>query len=236
MIQSSYIPWRGYFDFIDDVDLFIFYDDVQYTRRDWRNRNKIKTREGTAWLTIPVHYHHDPSAIQLICDSRIDYSSDWSRKHLLTLKQWYHQARYFETYYGEFSRLFAERYPTLSELNITLCQWTMTQLAIHTPLKKSVEFSPQGEKTPRILDILKKVGADSYLVGPEAKSYLEEDLFQEAGIHLEYKSYEYPPYPQLWGDFTQGVSVLDLLFNVGPDARKYLKSSMPNIQAGHGTS
>lgn len=222
IIQSNYIPWRGYFDFIDSVDLFIFHDDLQYTKNDWRNRNKIKTSQGTQWLSVPVHYKH---TAQKIDETPIDYSQNWIRKHLQNLQQWYRTAPYFDRYYPTLHSLLQVPYDSISQLNITLCKWIMKELHIVTPLQISREFNPQGSKTERLIDLLKKVNATTYLSGPNAKAYLDESTFHRHHIQLEYKSYEYPLYPQLWGSFVGNVTVLDLLFNVGPSSRTYLKRS-----------
>lgn len=225
IIQSNYIPWRGYFDFIDEVDLFIFHDDLQYTKNDWRNRNKIKTDQGTIWLTVSVY---NKSSSQLICDTAIDYSHGWNQKHINQLQQWYIKAPYFSEYRNEVFDILKHRFSTISDLNSTLCKWIMGKLDMKTPILLSSEFQPQGKKTERVMDILKKVGATTYLSGPAAKGYLEEDKFKHAGIDLEYKVYEYPEYPQLYGKFEPQVSVLDLIFNCGKESRKYLKSLKPN--------
>lgn len=226
IIQSNYIPWRGYFDFIDDVDLFIFYDDVSYGQgRKWRNRNKIKTSQGITWITVPINHKFKD---QLICDTPIDYSSRWNIKHIKNFEQWYSKARFFTVYADELFGILKQRFETISALNISLCKWVMKKLDIKTPTCLSSEFQVQGAKTDRLLEILKKTGATCYLSGPLAKHYLDPRQFMEHEIHLEYKTYDYPPYPQLWGDFVGEVTVLDLLFNVGPDARQYLKSQSPN--------
>lgn len=227
IIQSNYIPWRGYFDFVDDVDLFIVYDDVQYTKHDWRNRNLVKTSGGLQWLTVPVDF--SLSNKTLIQDTKIQCGGDWIEKHKRQIRLSYSTAPYFEQYVGEFFDLLDKRHETISSLNISLICWALAKLGIKTKIRMSSEFSPVGVRTDRLIDILKKAGADSYLSGPAAKDYLEENKLRESGIALEYKSYDYSPYPQLWGEFIGKVTILDLLANCGPDARKYLKSRSPNI-------
>jgi hypothetical protein len=224
IIQSNYIPWRGYFDFIDDMDLTVFYDDVQYTKNDWRNRNKLKTVNGAEWITVPVH---KLSLSQLIQETPIDYRG-WEKKHIKSIIQWYAKAHFFKDYSEELFAILEVKYATISELNITLCHWIMQKLEIDTPARMSSEFILHGSKTERLIDLLKQIGAVTYVSGPAGKGYLDERLFREAGIGLEYKSYDYPAYPQLWGEFISEVTVLDLLFNTGPEARNYLKSRSPN--------
>ena len=225
IIQSNYIPWRGYFDFIDDVDLFIFHDDLQYTKNDWRNRNRIKTDRGAVWLTVPVRYR---STVQPICETTIDASQRWGHKHINQLRQWYGAAPYFSSYSEELFEILLRPHRTISDLNIVLSRWIMDKLHIRTPTRVSSELQPRGNKTERLIDLLAKVGGTCYVSGPSGRAYLDEGLFKEAGLRLEYKSYGYAPYPQLWGDFIGDVTVLDLLFNTGSDARRYLKSLTPN--------
>ena len=227
IIQSNYIPWRGYFDFIDDVDLFIYLDDVQYTSRDWRNRNKIKTSHGIIWLTVPVIFSRNYIAIK-IEDAKIDYSQKWVKKHTNSLRHGYSKAPYFKQYAAEFFEILNKGFETISELNVYINRWIMQKLDIKTEARMSSEFMAVGPKTDRLIDILRKVGATSYLSGPAAKSYIEVNKFRDAGISLEYKVYEYPEYPQLYGKFEPSVTVLDLLFNCGNESRKYLKSFKPN--------
>jgi len=225
IIQSCYIPWRGYFDFIDEVDLFIFHDDLQYTKGNWRNRNQIKTTQGLTWLTVPVHYD---CVDQTIEDTTVDYTQAWQKKHLNQLRANYGKSPYWSEYAPAFEALITPHYLSISALNVAITKWVAEVLAVRTPLQMSKEFAPTGSKTERLIGILKKAGANSYLSGPTAKGYLDHNLFKENNIRLEYKSYEYPPYAQMRDDFIGNVTVLDLLFNCGPDSRKYLKSLAPN--------
>jgi hypothetical protein len=218
-IQSNFLPWRGYFDFIREVDLFIIHDDVQYTKGDWRNRNKIKTPHGTQWITVPVHYRQTD---QLIEETDIDNSKLWARGMLNKIKNSYQQAPHFEPYFSELSDLLLEPARTISDLNVRLIQWVCSHLEIKTPLTFSREYNPQGAKTERLIGILKQVDATTYLSGPSAQAYLEPELFEQAGICLEYKVYDYPEYEQLYLPFEPAVSVIDLLFMVGKEANKYL--------------
>jgi WbqC-like protein family len=224
MIQSNYIPWRGYFDFIDDCDLFLYYDDVQYTHRTWRNRNRIKTDRGPIWLTVPVV--HDQGT--LIQDARIDYGTRWLDKHIRSLTLAYGKAPHFAAYADAFFELLRGRTETISELNVRICKWIMSQLGIHTQTRMSREFGIAGDKLDRPLLLARHLAATTYLSGPTAKPYTDAEGFRAAGIALEFKRYDYPEYPQLHGAFEPNVTVLDLLFNCGPDARRYLKSLKPN--------
>ena len=225
VIQSNYVPWRGYFDFIDSVDLFVFYDDLQYTRRDWRNRNRIVTPDGLRWLTVPVNYE---KRSQLIDEVPIDYRQNWPEAHFHQLETNYRRAPFFQTYVHQFTSIIAKEFSSISELNVALCKWIMQILDIRTPTLMSRDLKVSGRKSERLVDLLTKVGGTSYLSGPSAAAYLDLELFHRHGIRVEYKIYDYPPYPQLWSGFHGDASILDLLFNTGPEAREYLKSCVPN--------
>lgn len=222
IIQSSYFPWRGYFDFIDSVDLFIIYDDVQYSKNGWRNRNRLKTPGGLRWITVPVRGR---SSKQLIQDTPIDYREDWRRRHKGLFKEAYEHAPFFEEALSLLNGLNDAEDKTISELNIRLIKLVCAYLEITTPIKLSSEWMLEGAKTDRLLDLLRQVKAKTYLSGVSADEYLEKDKFRHAGIQLEYKTYDYEPYPQLWGAFEGRVSILDLIANCGPESRNYLSST-----------
>jgi hypothetical protein len=220
VIQSNYIPWKGYFDIINDVDQFVFYDDVQYTKNDWRNRNKIKTNQGPRWLTIPVGSQND----RLICEVEL-VNSIWAKKHWTTIKQSYAKAPYFERYQSFFEYVYNEaQWSNLSELNQFLIKTISSEfLGVKTEFRDSREFSPDGEKLDRLLSLLEKMGASVYVSGPAARDYIDEQRFVAAGIELIYKDYSgYPEYPQMFPPFDHKVSVVDLLLNCGPDAPYYI--------------
>ena len=220
IIQSNFLPWRGYFDFIREVDLFIFHDDVQYTKGDWRNRNKIKTPRGVEWITVPVKYKQTS---QLIQETAIDDSQPWAQKMLNRIRESYQHAPHFEPYFSELSELLIEPAASISDLNLRLIQWACRCLEIATPLKFSREFNPKGAKTERLVGILRQVNATTYLSGLAAQSYLIPELLEGAGIKLEYKTYDYPEYPQLHPPFEPAVSIIDLFFTIGGEARLYLE-------------
>lgn len=226
IIQSNYIPWRGYFDFIAQVDMFIFYDDLQYTKRDWRNRNKIKEKDGIAWLTVPVSFTQ--SAPRKICETSIDFTQNWQKKHQSRLYHAYAKSAHFNRYFPDYCSIIEMRHNSISELNTQLIHWLMKCLGITTPTRVSSELNVTGSKTERLINILTTLGATHYLSGPAAADYLDLELFRRAGIQLEYKSYDYQPYPQLHGAFDGNVSVLDLLFNMGGQAGEYLHSCREN--------
>ncbi|MCL5036301.1 MAG: WbqC family protein [Chloroflexi bacterium] len=220
VIQSNYIPWKGYFDIIHDADLFIFYDDVQFTKNDWRNRNRLKTPGGAKWLSIPVGQSLD----RLICEVTLN-DSRWAVKHWKTISQYYSRAPFFKTYSDFFEHFYLEmKWDNLSDLNHFLIKSISRDfLGIDTEFKDSRDFFVSGERLDRLFDLLKKAGTDIYISGPSAKNYIDERRFQEAGIKLIYKDYTgYPEYSQFYPPFIHEVSILDLLFHAGPDAGYYI--------------
>jgi hypothetical protein len=225
IIQSNFLPWRGYFDFIREVDLFIIEDDLQYTKGDWRNRNKIKTPRGAEWITVPVNYRQTE---QLIDATPVDYSTPWAKKMLNRIRESYRTAPCFEPYFSELSKLLLKPSATISELNVSLIKWVCRHLEINISMTFSQQYHPQGAKTKRVISILRQAGATSYLSGPVAKNYIAPELFEQAGIQLEYKEYNYPEYEQLYPPFDPAVSVLDLLFMKGAEARFYLEYNKEN--------
>jgi hypothetical protein len=214
IIQSNFLPWCGYFDFIREVDLFILHDDLQYTKGDWRNRNRIKTPRGTEWITVPVHYQHTS---QLIEETRIDSKTPWAQRMLNRIRESYRKAPHFEPYFSELSELLYDPAETISELNLRLIKWACFHLEITTPITFSRQYHPQGVKTERLIGILQQVGTTVYLSGPAAKVYLVPELFEQAGIRLEFKTYDYPVYEQLYPPFDPAVSIIDLLFMLGKE-------------------
>ena len=223
ILQPSYIPWRGFFHQIHEADTFVFYDCVQYDADGWRNRNQIKTAAGPLWLTIPVRAKGHTSAGLLIKDVPIDTSKPWRNKHWRTLEQNYSKAPYFARYAPLLREFFAREDALLADFTCDLTIALARELGIaHTQFVRSSTLPASGTKTERLLSVLTHLGATEYLSGPAARDYLEEDRLTAAGITLEYMRYDYPPYPQLHGAFEPRLSILDLLFNTGPDAARYI--------------
>ena len=220
VLQSNYIPWKGYFDIIHDVDLFIFYDDVQYTKNDWRNRNRIKTRSGAEWITIPA----GDDGKRLICEVELADSS-WQAKHWRTLSQNYSRTPHFARYAGYFDDFYlGQRWSNLSQLNQTLVRRIASEfLGITTEFADSRTFALAGQKQDRLLDLIAACDAKVYISGPAAKAYLDPQQCEAAGVELVWKDYGgYPEYPQRHAVLEHGVTVLDVLFTVGPDAPYYI--------------
>lgn len=221
VLQSAYIPWRGYFDIIRSVDLFVVYDDVQYSKGSWRNRNKVKSQAGPKWLTVPVNL----TMGEAIEDVTIAYSAkDWVAQHQGLLHQALGRAPFFAEALQPWERIAGERPERLSDLNVALMRAYCNVLEIGTPFTTSSDHVLEGSSTDRLLQLLGKVGATSYLSGPAAQAYLNVDAFRKAGIDLYYKTYDFDPYPQLWEGFQPDVTILDAIANLGPDARHHIRS------------
>lgn len=221
--QSNYLPWKGYFDAIQASDLFVVFDEAQYTRRDWRNRNKIKTPEGTRWLSIPVEVKG--RFTQKIKDTKaVDRS--WQKQHVALIKQYYKQAACYRELIDFVESMYFEcRFDFLSDINIHFIERICQYLGIECVIQQSSEFKLVGDKNKKLLDICKAVGANEYYTGPAAKAYLDETLFAEQNISVRYFDYStYKEYPQLYPPFDHHVSVIDLLLNTGSDACNYLWS------------
>lgn len=225
ILQPSYIPWRGYFDQIRRADLFIFYDDIQYDKHGWRNRNQIKTRQGKQWLTIPVHTKGVTQGV-LIKDVRIDWSKPWAKSHLKSLTVSYSKAPHFKGYLPLLDEIYQRRDEYLADFTIETSMRLARELGItSTRFMRSSELSNiEGQKTDRVVNVLKRVGATHYLCGPSARSYMEPEKFDAAGITFEYMQYDYPEYPQMYPPYDPYVSILDLFFMTGDRASAYFET------------
>jgi hypothetical protein len=222
IVQSNYIPWKGYFDLIRSVDEFIFFDDVQFTRRDWRNRNKIKTPAGVLWLTIPVEskgHFAQPIKDTLVCNEA------WTSAHWKTITNFYANALYFRQYRARIEELYRGcTHRFLSEINYRFVAGICELLDIRTKITWSMEYKVLSGKTERLVHLCKQSGATTYLSGPAAKEYIDPARFTGEDIALRFADYtDYPEYRQLFPPFRHDVSVLDLLFNEGPKAISYMK-------------
>ena len=217
ILQSNYIPWKGYFNIIHDVDTFIFYDDVQYTTNDWRNRNRIKTSAGPQWLTIPVGRHIH----RRICDVMLPPNSTWTEEHWRRIVAAYQSAPWFGQYRDYLEALYFGRvWTSLSQLNQAFVTGISRDLlGLSRRFASSTDYRLAGTKSARLVSLLTQVGADVYISGPSARSYLSAQEFADAGISVVWKDYAgYPEYAQAHGPFRHDVSILDLLFHTGPRA------------------
>ena len=220
--QSNYLPWKGYFDLIRSVDQVVLYDEVQFTRRDWRNRNRIRTREGLAWLTVPVLVK---GKYDQKIESTVVSDSGWAENHWRTISHNYARASHFTEYSKQFQAFYENSPPeNLSQINRHLIEIVLNILDISTQLAWSRDF-PVDEvgKTERLVSICLEAGATTYVSGPAAKDYLDVTRFEQNGISVEWFNYVgYPAYRQLHVPFIHEVSVIDLLLNMGPESLQYL--------------
>lgn len=219
ILQSNYIPWRGYFDIIKQVDVFVIYDEVQFTKNDWRNRNKIKTPNGLQWLTIPVKHK---SLDQKIFETEV-VNQQWRRKHLNSLKLNYAKAPCFDLSITQIEKLYEGDEILLSEINLKFIKGICEMLNIQTEIVNSRELELKGDKNQRLIDACKKLNATNYLSGKAAQSYLDVNLFKKNNIEVEWMDYDHlTEYPQLYPPFEHGVTILDLIFNTVPSAIRHL--------------
>lgn len=220
-MQSNYIPWKGYFDLIHSVDEFILFDTAQYTRRDWRNRNRIKTRAGLQWLTIPV----GTKGRFLDRIDQIEVTDPaWNQRHWRTIVANYAGAAHFKTTGPALEALFLGCTDLrLSRINFRFLEGVCSLLDIHTKVSWSSDYVLVEGRTERLVSLCLQAGAGEYISGPSASSYIDAEKFREAGIRLTYFDYgQYPEYRQLHPPFEHQVSIIDLLLNEGPDASRYM--------------
>lgn len=224
IIQSSYIPWKGYFDMIRAADEFILLDDVQYSKGSWRNRNRIKTVSGIKWLTIPVKLKSNRDTV----DSVTIADRNWGRRHWNSLVHHYSKAPCFAEYAEPFKKLYLENEEEyLSRINYRFIREITGMLGIVTSLSWSSDYPSAGNKSDKVLSLCRATGAGVYISGPSAKEYLDEKKFNDEGIRVEWFDYAgYPEYPQLYPPFEHNVTILDLLFNTGNHALDYMKSTL----------
>ena len=223
ILQSSYIPWPGYFDIIGSVDEFVMYDVVQFTKDDWRNRNRIKTADGVRWLTIPVLTAGRFG--QTIAETRVA-GGDWAVKHWRSLSQAYAAAPYFANYRDRFADAYRAcgDQPLISSVNRTFIDVISSELGLSTRIIDAAAHVKEGDRNQRLVDLCRALGAGVYVSGPSARTYLDIELFRRHGIDVEFVEYPaYGPYHQLHGSFEPRLSVLDMLFNVGPATTSYLR-------------
>lgn len=222
IVQSNYVPWIGYFDLIRSVDEFVLYDEVQFTRRDWRNRNRIRTPGGSQWLTIPVlskgQYSAPISAVTV-------RDADWVTNHWRTLELNYKGAQHFGLVSEELRSLFhALNSEFLSEINGTLLRFFSSKFGFDTAITDSTEYQSSGSPSQRLLDMCLSAGATKYISGPAARTYLDTEIFSKCGVEVEFFSYpEYTAYPQKWDPFVPNLSILDVVFNTGWNVLEYLE-------------
>jgi hypothetical protein len=220
ILQPSYLPWLGCFAQLHRCDVFVAYDDVQYDKHSWRNRNRIKTAQGVQWLTVPVRTHRcgQPN----IREVQIDNATDWRKKHLASLSQSYARAPHFADYIGLFARLCERPWTYLLDLNLAFLTALADALGLKREIRLASELGVTGERVQRLIEICKCVGATHFYEGAAGRDYIDDERFRAAGLTIEYQDYRHPVYPQLHGAFEPHLSVADLLLNCGPRSLEIL--------------
>lgn len=221
VLQPGYIPWSGYFDQMHQADLFVHATNLQFTRQDWRSRNRIKTRNGWQWLTVPVRskgMYKSP-----IHEIQVNNDIPWASKHLNLLKENYADSPFYDDYINFFEDAYRHRWEFLVDLDLHIIHFLRNTLKINTEMVDIQELGIDAtDKNERLIQVCKKLGATTYISGNAAKAYIRPELFDAAGILLVYHEYQHPVYPQLHGDFVPYMSIVDVLFNCGPQSRSVI--------------
>ena len=223
VLQPGYLPWCGYFDLMSQADVFVHYDDVQFDKHGWRNRNRIKGPKGPIWLTVPIL--HSGRSKQTILEVEIDTRQPWRRKHINSIAQLYSGALYLEESILQMKRIMERPWRSLIDLDIALIDWLAEEFEISTPRHRSSKLKMNGDKNERLIELCGLFGASRYLSGPAAKDYIELDRFNAAGIEVVWHDYSHPVYDQLHGDFVPYLSAIDLLLNVGARSREIFRKN-----------
>lgn len=227
ILQPSYLPWLGFFDQMHRADTFVFLDDVQFTKRDWRNRNKIRTPNGWAWLTVPVLQKSQFK--QLLKDTRIDNSVPWRRKHCEAIRAHYAKAPYFDLYFPALESVYNKHWGFLLDLCYETLWILQEALGIQVSILKSSEIAIESAKEEKILALCQRLGASHYLTGDASANYLCPEAFDQQGIVLEMQNYRHPSYHQRYSGFVPYLSVIDLLFNEGEQSLAVLNGANQRI-------
>jgi hypothetical protein len=227
VLQPGYIPWLGFFDQLRRADVFVYYDDVQYDKHGWRNRNRIKTQAGPLWLTVPVR--HSGLGSPRILDIEIDPRTPWPRKHVATIRQSYAGAPFLGQYLPAFEELLHRRWDRLVDLDIAVVGLMAGWLGLTRRIERSSALNIAGEKSERLLNICRHLSASTYLSGAAARDYLDVPLFEQMGVRVEWQQFQHPVYPQQHGAFIPYLSALDLILNCGTDAHDVLAAASLNL-------
>jgi len=218
ILQPSYLPWLGFFEQLNICDIFVFLDDVQFTKNDWRNRNRIKTKDGIHWLTVPVQHKFK----QRIKETLIDNKHPWQKKHMQSLRTWYSKSRFFKDFISGLESIYSADWKYLVDIDIEITLWLIHTLGIHCEIRRSSELNiSSADRQLRLIEICKDLNCDSFYEGKSGKDYIDTELFRNNGIHIAFQDYKHPYYNQLWikeQGFISHLSIIDLLFNHGPES------------------
>lgn len=221
VLQPSFLPWLGHLDQYAWADQFVLYDDVQFDKHGWRNRNRILTSQGVAWLSIPVKVKGAPPINQV----EVDYAQPWRRKHLESLRQAYSKSPFFDWFFPQLQDYYANDWPRLLDWDVEGLKWLTGCLGLPWIGILSSELDVPGQKTERLIGICQKLGATRYLTGDAARDYLEEARFEEIGVKVVWHGYQHPAYPQRSKEFVSHLSIVDLMFNCGPQSLSILRQT-----------
>ncbi len=219
--QPQYLPWLGYFDKMDQADAFCYLDNVQFKKNEWQNRNRLKTAQDWQWLTVPVRYRFP----QKIIEVTINAGGKWQHKHLQALTTNYPKSPYFDDYYPILESALRQDFETIADLNIHMITQIREILGMNSkPTVRASEIPLSDDPTGRLVDICKYFGGDTYLAGQDGANYMDMEQFDRSGIKVVTQSYIHPEYPQCFGEFQSHMSIIDLIFNCGPESLSILKS------------
>jgi hypothetical protein len=221
--QPQFLPWLGYLDKIDQADLFIMLDTVQFKKNEWQNRNRIRTAKGWQWLTVPVLQHLGQRIDEVLMNPTVT----WKAQHLRALDMHYARAPYRNRYLAQLRELYSAPWNKLSDLNKATVQWLLEAFGITTPVHCAADYAARDEPTDRLIDLCQAVGATEYLAGPGAEHYMDKPRFESSGVRLDIQVFQHPIYRQVYEPFESNLSALDLLLMQGPDALTTLRQTRP---------
>jgi hypothetical protein len=216
ILQPGYLPWLGFFEQMYRSDIFLVYDDVQYDKHSWRNRNRIKTSQGWQWLSVPIltSGQNKPANRDIL----IDNSSNWKTKHRSSIRQHYSRARSFDTCFPAFDAIYQREWKYLIDLDMALIYQIMEFLGLKRDLRFASDLNVPGHQAERLVSLCKALGADTFYEGAAGRNYIEEALFISNNVRLVYQDYPHPVYRQLYGEFVPYMSVIDLILNHGAES------------------
>lgn len=223
ILQPGYLPWLGFFEQVHRCDIFVLYDDVQFEKGSWRNRNRIKTPNGPQWLTVPVLLKGQ--SFPLIKDVAVNSSVPWQKRHIRAINQNYSKSPFLDRYAEGLFEILNKPWRFLIDLDLELIYWLVEQLSISTRILLSSALGVHGSNVQRLINIVQSLGGDHFYEGSAGQNYIDVDIFEQAGISITFQEYKHPRYPQLYGDFISHLSVIDLLFNCGPDSLRIITTS-----------
>ncbi len=220
ILQPHYIPYCGFFKLIETADIFVIFDNVQFQTRSWQHRNKIKTPDGFKWLSVPVIKNSG----QKIQDVKIQNTVNWQKKHWSSIIHSYSKSKYFKDYKDFFQDVYSKKWHSIVDLNIHIINFLIEELGFSTKFIKASELDVSGKKSELLINICKKIGATHYHSNMGSKTYMDQEmhLFDDAEIRVSYMEYKHPIYTQLFGEFTEYMSVLDVLFNHGKESKRII--------------